>query len=280
MNGRRWAAVLGSPIAHSLSPVLHRAAYAALGLADWRYDAVKCDAVGLPGLLAEVRADPEWAGLSLTMPLKTAVLPLLDGLSDVAGTVGAVNTVLPRGVWLSGDNTDVTGLATALAELGRPVPGAGAVVLGGGGTARAVLVALARSGARDVEVVLRRPAAGGALVELGAGVGLQVRLRPWAQAPAAVAEAAVVVATTPAGATDELALTGWPGRAALVDMLYAPWPTALASAARRARVPVVGGLAVLVAQAAAQVVLMTGRPAPVAAMRAAGEVAMRTRTFA
>lgn len=276
MTDRRRAAVLGSPIAHSLSPVLHRAAYAELGL-DWTYDAVECAEDELAALLARVRADLAWVGLSLTMPLKTAVLPLLDEVHEPAVTVGAVNTVVLGSGRAVGHNTDVAGVSAALAELGTGVPVAGTVVLGGGGTARAVLAALARGGARDVVVVLRRPAGGPELAELGARVGAAVRVVPWDQAAAAVAAASLVVATTPAGVTDKLAACGWPGRAPLLDVLYAPWPTALAGAAAAAGVPVVGGLPVLVGQAAEQVILMTGRPAPVAAMRAAGEKALAAR---
>src|SRR5919199_6153803 len=103
----RRAAVLGSPIGHSLSPVLHRAAFAALGLEDWDYTALECDEAALPGLLADL--DDSWRGLSLTMPLKRAVIPLLAGLSALARDVGAVNTVTwsdgPGGRLPVGDNT-------------------------------------------------------------------------------------------------------------------------------------------------------------------------------
>jgi hypothetical protein len=117
--------VLGRPIAHSLSPSLHRAAYAALGL-DWRYDAVDVGEPELPGFLDALGS--EWAGLSLTMPLKTAVLPLLDEVSALARDVAAANTVLLRDGRRHGDNTDVPGIVAALAEGrhhdGRPRRGA------------------------------------------------------------------------------------------------------------------------------------------------------------
>src|SRR4051794_13120797 len=98
------AAVLGSPIAHSLSPALHRAAYRELGL-DWSYDAIECDEVGLPAFVDSL--DETWAGLSLTMPLKRAVLPLLDEMSEIATSTGVANTVLRRDGRKRGDNTDV-----------------------------------------------------------------------------------------------------------------------------------------------------------------------------
>src|SRR6266581_9750496 len=120
------AAVLGSPVAHSISPVLHRAAYQALGLAGWTYHAIECDEARLPGLLGG--CGPEWAGLSLTMPLKRAVLPLLDATEPLAAEVGAANTVVFRGGRRHGHNTDVPGMIAALAEAGvtgppDPAPG-------------------------------------------------------------------------------------------------------------------------------------------------------------
>lgn len=113
-TGRR-AAVLGSPIAHSLSPVLHRAAYAELGLDDWSYDRFEVDEAGLPGFVGEL--DDSWAGLSLTMPLKRAIIPLLDEISDTAASVEAVNTVVFREDGRRvGDNTDIPGMIAALRE--------------------------------------------------------------------------------------------------------------------------------------------------------------------
>ncbi len=112
----RRAAVLGSPVGHSLSPVLHRAAYAHLGLTGWSYGAYDVDEAGLAGFLAAL--DPSWAGLSLTMPLKAAVLPLLDAASPVVEAVGAANTVLLRDGRRVGENTDVPGMVGALAARG------------------------------------------------------------------------------------------------------------------------------------------------------------------
>jgi shikimate 5-dehydrogenase len=108
----RRAAVLGSPVAHSLSPALHSAAYRALGLDGWSYEAIECDEQRLPGLLASL--GPDWAGLSLTMPLKRAVLPLLDLAQPLVTRVGAANTVLLRGNRRVGHNTDVPGMARAM----------------------------------------------------------------------------------------------------------------------------------------------------------------------
>ncbi|HVU91070.1 MAG TPA: hypothetical protein VHC23_02480, partial [Jatrophihabitans sp.] len=131
------AAVLGRPVAHSMSPVLHRAAYAELGLTGWTYEAIDCGPQDLPRVLAE-RAD--WAGFSATMPLKHAVLDVAAQVRPIAATVGSANTLLrgPDG-WIA-DNTDVAGIVAALAE--HSVAPSSVTVLGAGGTAQAMLAAL------------------------------------------------------------------------------------------------------------------------------------------
>ena len=139
------AAVLGSPIAHSLSPVLHRAAYRALGLDDWSYEAIDCDETGLPALLAG--CGPDWAGLSLTMPLKRTVLPMLDAVDPLTRDVGAANTVVFNGGLRYGYNTDVPGMITALTEAGMKGPAATVLILGGGATACSALAAVRGLGA-------------------------------------------------------------------------------------------------------------------------------------
>ncbi|MDQ6649775.1 MAG: shikimate dehydrogenase [Actinomycetota bacterium] len=270
--------MLGSPIAHSLSPVLHRAAYAELGL-DWAYRAVECTEPELAATLDRLGADPSYAGLSLTMPLKTAVLALLDDVEDLATKVGAVNTVL-LGTRRRGLNTDVAGIAAALDELGVLRPER-SVVLGAGGTARAALAALLARHAESVTVLVRDPGRVGPLRGAAEAIGLTVDVARWERAGTVLAGADVVVATTPAAAFDELVSHGpadpWPHGVPLLDVVYAPWPTRLAAAARASGAPVVGGLSVLVAQAAEQVQAMTGRTPPVAAMRAAGERALQQR---
>ena len=249
------AAVLGSPIAHSRSPALHRAAYAALGL-DWTYDAIECTSGELASLLAGL--DREWAGLSLTMPLKQAVLPLLDTVTDLARDVAAANTVVFRDGARHGDNTDVHGIVAALREAGVGAPRR-AVVLGGGATARSALAALRELGCDDIGLVVRSEP-----VETLAA-GERLGLAPRVVGPEMITKADLVISTLPAGAGDTLRehVVGVP---ALFDVVYAPWPTALASACGGV---VVGGAAMLLHQAARQVELMTGRDAPLEAMRAA-----------
>jgi shikimate dehydrogenase len=251
------AAVLGKPVAHSLSPLLHRAAYAALGL-SWRYDALEVDVDGLPALLAGL--DEGWRGLSLTMPLKQAVLPLLDDVSDLARDVAAANTVLLESGRLRGDNTDVHGMVAALAEAGVTSVRR-AVVLGGGATARSALAALAQLGERSPVLVVRSEPTETLQAAERLGVTPQVmRFRP-----ELLQGCDLLLSTLPSGAADPLAEHAG-GVRALLDVVYDPWPTALARACAGT---VVGGEAMLLHQAAAQVELMTGRPAPLEAMRAA-----------
>ena len=259
---RRWAAVLGSPIAHSLSPILHRAAYRALGLAGWSYEAVECPVEALPARLQQARDDPAFAGYSLTMPLKLAVLPQLDELEPLAARMGAVNTVTRLGEddtgLLLGANTDVPGMVQALRKAGVAEL-AHAVVLGAGGSAQAALAALAELGRPHVAALVRRPERARALRTVAEAVGVPIEVRPWGAVP----DTELVIATTPAGATDGLAADAaagrWPAGAALFDILYAPWPTPLAAAVQARGERVVGGAELLVAQALGQVERMTGR---------------------
>ncbi|WP_059008434.1 shikimate dehydrogenase [Streptomyces specialis] len=273
-NARR-AAVLGSPIAHSLSPALHRAAYRAMGLTGWTYGRFEVDEEELPGFVAGL--GPNWAGLSLTMPLKRAIIPLLDGLSTTAASVEAVNTVVraPDGRLL-GDNTDIPGLVEALREHGvTRVPAA--AVLGAGATASSALAALAQICDGEVTAYVRSPGRAAEMRGWGERLGVAVRTEDWSLAHRAL-DAPLVVATTPAGAADELAaaVPGAPGT--LFDVLYDPWPTPLAAAWTRRGGEVIGGLDLLVHQAVLQVEAMTGlAPAPLKEMREAGLAALAAR---
>jgi shikimate dehydrogenase len=294
------AAVLGSPIGHSLSPVLHRAAYRELGLDGWTYEAIECDESGLPPLLASL--GPEWAGLSLTMPLKRAVLPLLDEADPLVTEVGTANTVVLADGRRSGYNTDIPGMVAAHAEAGvtllpgvgpawpeGPESTGGVLVLGGGATATSALAALRAAGARGVTVAVRDQARGRQLLEVADRIGIRVRLAPFGpgeprQAWLAEQRArpwALLVSTVPAGVADGWADLIGDGQVALhvvFDVVYHPWPTRLAAAAAATGAGVIGGFELLLHQAAEQVGLMTGRSAPVQAMREAGlaEVAPRS----
>ena len=271
----RRAAVLGSPIAHSLSPVLHRAAYDALGLSGWSYDRFEIDEAALPGFLDGL--GPEWAGLSLTMPLKRAVLPLVDEISDTAASVDAVNTVvLSEDGRRVGDNTDIPGMVAALREHGIEEVES-AAILGAGATASSALAALSRICTGEVVAYVRSEARAAEMRQWGERLEVDVRTVGWADAEQAL-HAPLVIATTPAGTTDALAAAVPERPTTLFDVLYDPWPTELAARWSMFGGAVVGGLDLLVHQAVLQVERMTGRsPAPLEAMRHAGEKALAGR---
>lgn len=275
-GGRRLrAAVLGSPIAHSKSPALHRAAYRGLGLDRWSYDAIDVAEAGLAPFVAAL--GPEWAGLSLTMPLKQAVIPLLDWLDPPAMATSSVNTVVLPGAptfdgTVRGYNTDVAGIVAAVAP---HLPGgfapASVAILGAGATARSAAAAAVDLGAESVLVMARRTAAAQEVAEVAEALG-SVATRALGTSDAAavragVAGADVVISTLPASAAEflsELRLAG--GAGVLLDVVYAPWPTRLAGAWDG---PVVPGSEMLLLQAAEQVRLMTGLDPDVDLMRRA-----------
>ncbi len=274
------AAVLGKPIAHSLSPTLHRAAYQALGLDGWSYDLVECGEDGLADYLNS--RGPEWAGLSLTMPLKRTVLPLLDRVDHLAAATGGANTVVFRPEGRYGYNTDVQGIVDALTEAGAPVP-ASVTIIGAGATACSALAAVGELGAPGADIVLRDQSRADGLLATAAVLGLHVRLQPWEGFGEDAAPAPdLLISTVPGGAADAYAqrvlLTRQPSPAAVMDVVYHPWPTPLAQAAAAAGAVVASGYAMLLHQAAAQVELMTGKPAPLEAMREAGERELARRT--
>lgn len=250
-------AVLGSPIAHSKSPALHRAAYARLGL-DWEYSAIEMTGDRLAEFVDG--RDPSWRGLSLTMPLKQEVLPLLDDLDGLATVTGAANTVLFDDGARRGFNTDVGGIVRTLREAGIDRVERG-VLVGGGATAASALAAMAELGAVEARVLVRRPEAAQRLVELGAALGVDAR-------PGAItglgdpAPAELVVSTVPGGA--DLGVTASDtlvGSAALLDVAYSPWPTRLAAQWLAGGGTVVHGLGMLLHQALLQVrIFVAGDP--------------------
>jgi shikimate dehydrogenase len=256
------AGVLGRPIAHSLSPTLHRAAYQSLNL-DWTYEAIDCGVANLPAVLAERDG---WAGFSATMPLKHALLDVAAEVRPVAAGVGAANTLLPgpRG-WIA-DNTDVAGIVAALAE--HAVAPAAVTLLGAGGTAQAALGALVALGRPDCVALVRDRTRAAALLAAADRLGVRVRLADLEPDSAALG-ADLVLSTLPPGAADPLAARSWTAGQAVLDVVYTPWPTPLAAAAGAAGARVVSGALMLLHQAAVQVALMTGLDAPVDDMRAA-----------
>lgn len=277
----RRAAVLGSPIAHSLSPQLHTAAYAALGLDSWRYERVEMTPERLPSFLSRLTA--EWVGLSLTMPLKQTVVPLLDVVSDLGRALGVVNTVtFGPDRELLGDNTDVYGAVAALRSAGVSRVGRAAVV-GGGATAASAVAALLELGCADPDVVVRSSSRAAGVLDAARRLDARPRLVPWSAALETVTGGAdVVLSTVPAGAADELAAALLSRRPAgplgvLLDVVYDPWPTPLGQAWAAQGGVVLGGFEMLLHQADAQVRLMTGLEPPLDAMRAAGMAALAAR---
>lgn len=269
-DGPRRAAVLGTPVGHSRSPDLHRAAYAALGLDGWTYDALETTAEELPSRVAA--AGPEWAGFSVTMPGKIAALEFADERTARAELIGSANTLvrLPDGRWRA-DCTDVDGMTGALAEARVPADASSAVIVGAGGTALPTLAALSEWGVGKVTIVARSAARAAGAVDLAGRLGVECRVVGFEDGPPlreAVDRADVVVSTVPAGATAPI-VSSLRGAERLVDVIYDPWPTPLASAVRDAGGVVVGGLTMLLNQAYSQVEQFTGLPAPRAAMAAA-----------
>jgi len=254
----RRLAVLGSPIGHSKSPALHRAAYDALGL-DWSYEAVEVTEGGLVDFVAGL--GPEWRGLSLTMPLKKAVLPLLAETDRIAEQTGGANTVLLDGDALRGFNTDVAGIVRALQGAG--VEEARFVhILGGGATAASALVAAAELGAERVDVHVRDLTRAGWIEPLATELGLRVRIRPFSQADRSLEVPEVVISTLPGGSATEAVYTdSTRRRSVLLDVAYEPWPTPLARQWEAVGGRVVSGLAMLAHQALLQVrVFVSGDP--------------------
>ncbi|WP_369830147.1 shikimate dehydrogenase [Mycobacterium sp. E1747] len=266
-GGPRKAAVLGKPIAHSKSPRLHLAAYRALGLLDWTYERIECDAEQLPAIVGGF--GPQWVGVSVTMPGKFAALRFADERTDRAERVGSANTLVRTAAGWRADNTDIDGVAGALASDGE-VAGP-ALVCGSGGTAPAAVLGLAQLGVTAITVVARNPDKAGRLVDLGTGIGVSTRfvnIDDEAALRAAVSSAGVLVSTIPADVAGRYAHT-LAAIPVLLDAVYDPWPTPLAAAVGAAGGRVVSGVQMLLHQAFTQVELFTGLPAPRDAMAAA-----------
>jgi hypothetical protein len=278
-----WAAVIGSPIEHSLSPVIHRAAWAQLGIDGWEYHRLEQDTDSLPGFIAGLGAD--CAGLSVTMPCKQSVMPLLDVIDPLASAVGAVNTVVPSSGVLAGFNTDVTGIASAVRRAcsmaGCSAPSS-ALVLGARATASSALAALGELGITSSTVAARRFGGPGSVVAAASRLGVTIEQVLWSDAEAvdrAASSADLVISTLPASAADPLAerLRVREGQI-LLDVVYSPRDTALRRAFENAGGVVAEGTDMLVFQAGAQVQLMTGRSPDTGVMREALEEELEGRS--
>jgi shikimate dehydrogenase len=258
----RRAAVLGSPIAHSLSPALHRAAYAALGL-SWIYNAVEVGEDDLPAFFETL--DSTWAGLSITSPLKQAVIPLLSRVDARARAVGAVNTVLPIDGGWRGANTDIDGVVQSVSRV-QSHPPVTASVLGAGATARSVLAAMRELGVTEVTVCARRVESAVECCALAERLGMVARSGDLEPRPDIV-DVDLFVSTLPERGAAPWRETAATARGTLLDVAYHPWPTPLSSVWPTSAVA--SGRDMLLWQAVEQVRLMTGLEPPVAAMAAA-----------
>ncbi|SDR92750.1 shikimate dehydrogenase [Nocardioides scoriae] len=269
-------AVVGTPVAHSLSPAMHRAAYAELGL-DWTYDAVELASQDLPAHLEGL--DRTWRGLSLTMPLKRTVVGLADSLDDWAAMSGAANTLVLGDRRRLGFNTDVPGAMAAVVErLHDPVREA--VVLGGGATASSVLLALAELGLERATVLVREPARASETVDV---------VRRHRRSPEVVVgrldealasgplHGDLVVSTIPGRAQGAAVLAACAEVPRVFDVVYDPWPTPLHVAAQQSGRALVSGLDLLAHQAVLQLQVMAGRSVPVDLLRSAALRELRRR---
>lgn len=240
--------MLGSPIAHSLSPTLHRTAYDILGL-DWSYEAVDVTGETLADFVQS--RDSTWRGLSLTMPLKWDVMPLLDSVSPLAQQTGSANTLLFAHGKKSGFNTDVYGITEAFRRHGRSRLDT-VLILGGGATAASALVAAASLSTSRVFVGVRSVERATHLVAMGEAQGVEVQVRDLDELIEIDEVIDAVISTLPNGTSLELGLDPDTIRTAvLFDVAYSPWPTALVSAWQGD--DVISGLEMLVLQALAQV---------------------------
>ena len=268
--GTRVAAVIGSPVTHSLSPVIHNAAFAAAGL-DWAFVAFEVPPGEAARALEGMRA-LGLGGLSVTMPHKDAVAVAVDERSADVDLLGAVNCVVPIGGGrLRGESTDGEGFVRSLGDAGVDVAGISCCVLGAGGAARAVVLALARAGAAEIRVVNRTLSRGEAAAALAGPVGAVA-------GPEAVVDAGLVVNATSVGmgpsAQVPLDVARLGAGQVVADLVYAPRTTPLLAAARDAGCTTVDGIGMLVHQAAVAFEHWTGEAAPVAAMHGAVAAAL------
>jgi shikimate dehydrogenase len=268
-------ALLGYPLDHSVSPAMHAAALAALGLTDWRYTALPVPPTALPEVVGWLR-EPDYAGANVTVPHKAAVITHLDGLTPVADAIGAVNTILKRDGRLIGHNTDAAGLLADVYAHGVRVERRPVLVLGAGGAARAAVAALAGVGAR-LRILARRTQQAEALRQIAA-----VEIFPWTPLGLLDASdgAALIVNATPLGMAPHSTASPWidgtpfPPDAFVYDLVYNPADTVLLRQARFAGLGAATGLGMLVEQGALALELWTGRAAPRAVMRRAAEAAL------
>lgn len=271
---RHRAAVLGRPISHSLSPLIHNTAYRAMGLDDWFYDSHEVDESSLADFISEL--DSSWHGLSLTMPLKKAIMPMGEPSNRWAEKLDVANTAIFD--WSRGGgtpvirlyNTDVAGinlaLTNAIAHDGRRVPDAIAgngMVIGSGSTAVSAIAALSTMQIQHVTIAARRPEKAHALAPVAQGFGMSVDVIAMRQIAEAVQDMRIIVSTIPSHAADPTAmsltrLSAGSAPGVLLDVVYAPRPSELIRAWRSLGGLAIGGEEMLLYQAIPQLAYMTG----------------------
>lgn len=265
-----WAAVIGSPIQHSLSPFLHQAAYRDLGLnIDYRRIEITKETIG-----SFLASWPEGlVGLSVTMPLKQVIIPLLSQVDGLAKAVGAVNTVVPfPGGITAGFNTDVYGLVTAIKETkGREFSPERAVIVGSGATASSALAALGELQAGQINLLARRVSGAGNAVQAATRLGIDPGYMPLAageKARETLQAADLIISTVPRAVLDDFYQTiSFNPEQTVLDIVYDPWPSELVKQASRSGATIISGKVMLLHQALMQVKLFTSRTPNLEAMR-------------
>lgn len=278
-NNSRYAirdtvALIGWPVAHSVSPAMHNAAFRAIGL-PWHYRLLPTPPGEVEAALARLKAQ-DYRGANITVPHKQAVMPHLDEIAGAARAIGAVNTIIVRQDRLVGHNTDAAGFLAALREAGFEPAGKRALVLGAGGAARAVIYALTRAGCA-VAVHNRTLRRAGDLIR---ALDVPARLTPdLAEIEPAAFD--LLVNTTPLGMTPHADASPWPealplpARWTVYDLVYNPVETRLLARARAAGATTIGGLGMLVHQGALAFELWTGQSPPVEVMHTAAQTTLK-----
>ena len=269
------AAVIGSPVTHSLSPLLHNAAFNSLGM-DWEYLALEITESELDEVLAQMRSG-NLGGLSVTMPFKTRVASLVDECTSIAEKLSAVNCVVANEKGLIGHNTDGDGFLNGLIHEAQFDPkGKKVAVIGAGGAARAVIEALARSGAASIMVVNRTPAKAESAADLAGEVGVVGTLE-------GISGADLVVNATSIGMKDSqvdipCSVDLLHSSQLVVDLIYHPLETRWISLAKQKGIDSHNGVSMLLFQAAEAFTLWTGEEAPISIMQEAITQELKKRT--
>jgi shikimate dehydrogenase len=266
-------ALLGYPLSHSVSPAMHNAALVAVGLRDWRYDAMPVEPEKLADAVALLRTTP-YAGANVTVPHKTTVIPFLDGLTPWAEAIGAVNTLVKKDGKLIGHNTDAAGLLADLYVYNVHISSRPVLILGAGGAARAAVAACAGAYAgAQIRIIARRREQAQSLVTTYESL----EIFDWTPLGFMQAsdECALIINTTSLGMTPNVNTSPWldgtpfPPEAFVYDLVYNPAETRFTRQARAAGLRTATGLGMLVEQGALAFELWTGKTAPREIMRRA-----------